>query len=49
MHAKPWKGDFDQMLERWTIRVLVPYSRALYYVKKQGLVRVLKARTTSTP
>ena len=31
---KPWKGDFDQMLERRIIRVLVPYSRTLYYVDK---------------
>ena len=29
--AKPWKGDFDGMLERRIIRVLVPYSRTLYY------------------
>ncbi|MBL8527377.1 MAG: lytic transglycosylase F, partial [Burkholderiales bacterium] len=28
---KPWKGDFDQMLERRIIRVLVPYSRTLYF------------------
>jgi membrane-bound lytic murein transglycosylase MltF len=31
---RPWKGDFDQMLERRVIRVLVPYSRTLYYVDK---------------
>ena len=31
---KPWKGDFDAMLERRTIRVLVPYSRSLYYLDK---------------
>ena len=30
----PWTGDFDQMLERRTIRVLAPYSRTLYYVDK---------------
>jgi membrane-bound lytic murein transglycosylase MltF len=30
--AKPWKGDFDKMLERRVIRVLVPYSRTLYFV-----------------
>ena len=29
--TKPWTGDFDGMLERRTIRVLVPYSRTLYY------------------
>jgi ABC-type amino acid transport substrate-binding protein len=31
---KPWKGDFDQMVERRIIRVLVPYSRTLYYTDK---------------
>jgi membrane-bound lytic murein transglycosylase MltF len=30
----PWKGDFDQMVERRSIRVLVPYSRTLYYTDK---------------
>jgi membrane-bound lytic murein transglycosylase MltF len=29
-----WTGDFDGMLERRVIRVLVPYSRTLYYVDK---------------
>jgi membrane-bound lytic murein transglycosylase MltF len=28
---KPWTGDFDPMLERRIIRVLVPYSRSLYF------------------
>jgi membrane-bound lytic murein transglycosylase MltF len=28
---KVWSGDFDQMFERRTIRVLVPYSRTLYF------------------
>jgi membrane-bound lytic murein transglycosylase MltF len=28
---KPWTGDFDAMLERRVIRVLVPYSRSLYF------------------
>ncbi|HSO06318.1 MAG TPA: transglycosylase SLT domain-containing protein [Pelomicrobium sp.] len=28
---KPWTGDFDKMVERRQIRVLVPYSRTLYY------------------
>ncbi|HET9701708.1 MAG TPA: transporter substrate-binding domain-containing protein, partial [Burkholderiales bacterium] len=32
--SKPWKGDFDQMVERRVIRVLVPYSRTFYYVDK---------------
>jgi membrane-bound lytic murein transglycosylase MltF len=31
---KPWSGDFDGMLERRMIRVLVPYSRTLYYNDK---------------
>ena len=28
---KPWTGDFDKMLERRVIRVLVPFSRSLYF------------------
>lgn len=28
---KPWTGDFNAMLERRIIRVLVPYSRSLYF------------------
>ncbi len=32
--ARVWKGDFDGMLERRHIRVLVPYSRTLYYNDK---------------
>jgi membrane-bound lytic murein transglycosylase MltF len=31
---KPWTGDFDQMLQRRIIRVLVPYSRTLYFNDK---------------
>jgi membrane-bound lytic murein transglycosylase MltF len=31
---KPWKGDFDGMLERRVIRVYVPYSRTVYFVDK---------------
>ena len=34
LEFKPSKGDFDRMLERRRIRVLVPYSRTLYYVDK---------------
>jgi membrane-bound lytic murein transglycosylase MltF len=34
LENKPWKGDFDKMLERRMIRVLVPYSRTLFYVEK---------------
>ena len=29
--TRPWKGDFEGMLVRRQIRVLVPYSRTLYY------------------
>lgn len=28
---KSWTGDFDVMLERRVIRVMVPYSRSLYF------------------
>jgi membrane-bound lytic murein transglycosylase MltF len=38
---KPWAGDFDGMLERRVVRVLVPYSRTLYFNDKgaqRGLV-----------
>ena len=31
---KPWRGDFDGMLARRWIRVLVPYSRTLYFIDK---------------
>lgn len=31
---KPWQGDFDAMMERRVIRVLVPYSRTLYFNDK---------------
>ena len=34
LENKPWKGDFDAMLERRMIRVLVPYSRTLYFNDK---------------
>ena len=34
LENEPWRGDFDQMLERRVIRVLAPYSRTLYYVDK---------------
>jgi membrane-bound lytic murein transglycosylase MltF len=33
-NMKPWKGDFDAMVERRVVRVLVPYSRTLYYNDK---------------
>jgi membrane-bound lytic murein transglycosylase MltF len=34
LERKPWKGDFDAMLERRLIRVLIPYSRTLYFNDK---------------
>jgi membrane-bound lytic murein transglycosylase MltF len=34
LENRSWTGDFDGMLERRTIRVLVPYSRSLYFVDK---------------
>jgi membrane-bound lytic murein transglycosylase MltF len=34
LENKPWKGDFDAMLARRIVRVLVPYSRTLYFVDK---------------
>lgn len=42
--TKPWKGDFDGMLERRAIRFYVPYSRSLYFVDKgreRGISAVL--------
>ena len=41
---KPWTGDFDQMLERRIIRVVVPYSRTLYFNDK-GHERGITAET----
>jgi membrane-bound lytic murein transglycosylase MltF len=34
LEVKPWTGDFEGMLERRMIRVLVPYSRTLFFVDK---------------
>jgi membrane-bound lytic murein transglycosylase MltF len=31
--SKPWTGDFDGMFERRNIRMLVPYSRTLYFIE----------------
>jgi membrane-bound lytic murein transglycosylase MltF len=42
--VKPWKGDFDAMVERRHIRVLVAYSRTLYYNDK-GRERGITADT----
>ena len=41
---KPWQGDFDRMLARRMIRVLVPYSRTLYFNDK-GQERGISADT----
>ena len=41
---KPWTGDFDGMLERRAIRVLVPYSRSLYF-NDRGRERGIAADT----
>src|SRR5262249_26208557 len=30
----PWKGDFAQMLQRRILRVLIPYSRTLFFNDK---------------
>ncbi len=32
--ARPWKGDFDGILERRVIRAVLPHSRTLYFVDK---------------
>ena len=32
--TKAWKGDFDGMLERRSVRFYVPYSRSLYFIDK---------------
>jgi len=45
VEAKPWKGDFDQMLERRVIRVALPYSRSLYFIDK-GHERGITAEMT---
>jgi membrane-bound lytic murein transglycosylase MltF len=42
--ARVWKGDFDGMLERRHIRVLVPNSRTLFYNDK-GRERGITAET----
>jgi membrane-bound lytic murein transglycosylase MltF len=42
LESRQRTGDFDQMLKRRMIRVLVPYSRTLYYIDK-GRERGLNA------
>jgi membrane-bound lytic murein transglycosylase MltF len=44
LEARPWTGDFDAMLERRMIRVLVPYSRTLFFLDK-GHERGITAET----
>ena len=39
LSQQPWTGDFDGMLRRHLIRVLVPYSRTLYFVDLGGAQR----------
>jgi ABC-type amino acid transport substrate-binding protein len=34
LENKPWQGDFEQMLERRVVRVLVPYSWTLFFNDK---------------
>ncbi|HEY2292771.1 MAG TPA: transglycosylase SLT domain-containing protein [Thermoanaerobaculia bacterium] len=41
---KPWTGDLDKLLERRMIRVLVPFSRTIYYTDK-GRERGITADT----
>ncbi|MBK6426985.1 MAG: lytic transglycosylase F [Blastocatellia bacterium] len=36
---KPFTGDYDALLERRVIRVLVPYTRTLYFVDDHGRER----------
>ena len=48
---KPWTGDFDRLLERRMIRVLVPFSRTLYFNDKgreRGLTADWSASSNST-
>ena len=42
LRNKPWTGDFDELVKRRLIRVLVPYSRSLYFNDK-GTTRGLTA------
>ena len=39
LQQQPWTGDLDGMIERRYIRVLVPYSRTLYFVDLGGTQR----------
>lgn len=39
LQSVPWKGDLDQMAAHRAIRVLVPYSKTLYFVDFAGVQR----------
>src|ERR1700728_180086 len=39
LQQQPWTGDLDGMIARGYIRVLVPYSRTLYFVDLGGTQR----------
>jgi hypothetical protein len=39
LEQQPWTGDLHGMIERRVIRVLVPYSRTLYFVELGGTPR----------
>ena len=38
-NMKPWTGDFDGMVKRRQVRVLVPYNKTLYFLDKGGTQR----------
>jgi membrane-bound lytic murein transglycosylase MltF len=39
LHDPPWRGDLDGMVRRRVVRVLVPWSRTLYFVDLGGTQR----------
>ena len=36
---RPWTGDFDGMLKRRSVRILVPYSKSLFFVSSRPTAR----------
>jgi membrane-bound lytic murein transglycosylase MltF len=55
VYLKPWRGDFDGMLEKRLVRVLAPYSRTFYFNelgRERGyaadLVRVVETYLNTT-
>ena len=41
LRSRPWTGDFDGVLKRRTLRILVPFSKTLFFVdrgKQMGVV-----------